>query len=446
VAELTNPPPPQPPRAPEQTQALAPSAAPLVLQYRQTGGARGGTSALQKTRAGLIDAARIGGIFLLLLVSIGQIFFLVGMIFFSVSLGIRRRESRARVGALIAQRAQLAVQLAQPLAVSFRTAIAEERGSARRALRIIARYLEQGAGLGAAMHAARRWIDTRTIDLLGDAEQDGTLVAAVGRLAAQAEHRRKRPTGWLTPAYPLYLLMLVALACAFFSVVPVIPKLIQIQRDFRMPKNFWLALMDGEPVYTLSWEIALGVAIFLLCAIALLLGGRLGRYLALATRRLWGWVGWFTPIIRGIVLSRGLADALGAAADAVALGRPLAYSAALRGNRYLNPALQLRLQKWAHEMDRGADPATAARTAGLPDLVCGMLAPAVRTGTLADTLGFLARYYEARFSRAAELLRGAIDCLCIGLGAGVVLVVFATTLLPVFQLLDELSRHPIGIK
>jgi type II secretory pathway component PulF len=394
----------------------------------------------------LIDGARMFGILVLVLASIAQIFFFVGMIFFGISLSLRRRESRARVGALIAQRAQLAVQLAQPLAVSFRAAVAEERGSARRALRIIAHYLEQGSGLGAAMQAARRWIDTRTIDVLGDAEQDGTLVPAVRRLAAQAEQRRKRPTGWLTPAYPLYLLLLIALAAAFVSVIPVIPKLIQIQRDYRMPKNFWLTLMDGEPAFTLSWEIALGLAIFLLCAIALLLGGRLGRYLTLETRRLWGWLGWFTPIVRGVVLWHGLADAMAGAADAVALGRPLADSAALRGNRYLNPALRRRLQKWAHEMDGGADPATAARTAGLPDLVCGMLAPAVRSGTLADTLGFLARYYEARFSRAAELLRGAIDCLCIGAGALVVLFVFTTTLLPVFQLLDELSRNPAGMK
>jgi type II secretory pathway component PulF len=97
-------------------------------------------------------------------------------------------------------------------------------------------------------------------------------------------------------------------------------------------------------------------------------------------------------------------------------------------------------------MDRGADPASAARSARLPDLVCGMLAPAQRSNALPDTLNFLARYYESRFSRAAEVLRASIDGICITIGAAVVLLVFASTLLPVFQLLDALARNPSGMR
>jgi type II secretory pathway component PulF len=389
----------------------------------------------------LIAIGRYGGITLLLLLSISHLFFLVAMILFSVSLSVRRGQNRARVGAMIAQRIVLATQLGQPLATSLAAAMAEERGTARQALLIIVRHLQDGAGLGSALHAARRWIDTRTVELLASAEHDGTLETAARRLAAQYEQRHKRPVGWLSPAYPLYLLMLMGLTCALFSRALVVPKIVQIQRDFRMPINPWLALINNDSAYDASLPIAIGIGALLIIVIGLLLGGRLGRHIGIETRRLWGWAGWFTPIVHRVVLSRGLADAMAGAADAVALGRPLPDSAALAGNRYFNHVLQRRLQKWAKEMDRGADAAAAARAAGLPDLVCGMLAPAVRSGTLAQTLSFLACYYESRFSRAAELLRGAIDCICIAAGAGVVLLVFATTLLPVYQLLDELSRN-----
>src|SRR5205085_9624302 len=61
-------------------------------------------------------------------------------------------------------------------------------------------------------------------------------------------------------------------------------------------------------------------------------------------------------------------------------------------------------------VEQGKSVSDAAREAGLPRLVVGMLATTSARGAAdaAGTFEFLARYYDGRFSRAAALLEGAM--------------------------------------
>jgi len=74
-------------------------------------------------------------------------------------------------------------------------------------------------------------------------------------------------------------------------------------------------------------------------------------------------------------------------------------------------------------MTRGQSLSDAARSAGMPALLTGMLATVHGSDDLANVMAFLGRHYEYRFSRLSEVLRAAaIPCFVFTVGAMVLLV------------------------
>ena len=110
----------------------------------------------------------------------------------------------------------------------------------------------------------------------------------------------------------------------------------------------------------------------------------------------------------------------------------LAEAASLRGNEVFGRQLDC----WADRLARGAPIADAAREAGLPTLLSGMLAAAHGEGEAARVLRFLASYYEGRFSRAATLVQAGLlpmAALAFGIPVGTIAL---TIFVPWARLID----------
>jgi type II secretory pathway component PulF len=94
-------------------------------------------------------------------------------------------------------------------------------------------------------------------------------------------------------------------------------------------------------------------------------------------------------------------------ADSLEAGLPL--DAALReaGDLSIAPSVSRRLNRWAAGAEQGQSPPDAARAAGLPPLITGMITTGLAATNMAEVFRFLGRYYANKFSRLAILLGGA---------------------------------------
>ncbi len=114
------------------------------------------------------------------------------------------------------------------------------------------------------------------------------------------------------------------------------------------------------------------------------------------------------PIVGRMRMVRAMGEAMTFAADAVEAGRPLDTSLLEAAQLSSNIWLRRRINQWIDLMNRGELPSEAARKAGMPRMVWGMLATAIQTPDLAPVLHFLGRYYSTRFSRSVALLEASL--------------------------------------
>jgi type II secretory pathway component PulF len=150
-------------------------------------------------------------------------------------------------------------------------------------------------------------------------------------------------------------------------------------------------------------------------------------------------VAWWTPVYRGVVRGRGLADGLFVAAQALAAGGTLPRALDEASAVPDNAIVRQRFAQWGESVANGAPAADAARAARMPELVCGMVGSGVASSQLTDVVRFLARYYDTRANRVAAALEGAaVPALSMGFGVlvgGIALAIF----LPLFHLIDTLA-------
>ena len=132
-----------------------------------------------------------------------------------------------------------------------------------------------------------------------------------------------------------------------------------------------------------------------------------------------------------------MADVCNVLADALEAGHAPPQALTNAAELKLNAVLRRRLRRWAQRVEAGVPLADAARAARMPKLLVGMLSSA-SGADVPRVLQFLARYYESRFSRASELLRGAIlPTMAVGFGA-LVLLIACSLLLPLADLADAM--------
>jgi type IV pilus assembly protein PilC len=354
------------------------------------------------------------------------------------------RTIRRRRGLMALSYLDQAVRLNLPLPRMLWAAQRSEGGRLGRRLHRLRLFVEQGYPIATALDEAVPEVTRRAVAIAGAAERVGRLPQALARLVDEERRRTAgdAATSTFYHAYPIVMLLFVNAILGMIMIF-VIPKFEQIFKDFgcALPPL-------TQFVMTVSWSIG-PLLIVISGALAMWYLGRsmwetlhpsafrgTGPMLGALDRALW-----YLPVSHGVQRDRGLADVCAALADAFAAGAPadtaVSHSAGLRVNRVLRD----RVAVWGQLIAAGGSLADAARRAGLPELLAGMLATARGPGDAADVFAFLARYYRARFSRTAALLEGALIPFVVLVFGAIVCCVALAMFLPMIRLMDQVTLY-----
>ena len=247
--------------------------------------------------------------------------------------------------------------------------------------------------------------------------------------------------------YPIGLTLMILLVATFLMLF-VMPKVREIVKDYRIPtpwttnvmlqvsslltEHAWILLVAALLALAIYWPMSLYLHRIILP------GWRLpavGGVLEL--------VKWWIPGLRGIERDQSMAQTAEFLEEALRAGVPL--TRALERSLLLptNAYLRKRLRRWMDDLEAGQPAGEAARNAGLPELLAGLLAPGQDDAALADMFGFLARYYRQRFSRGLVLLRAALEPAVVILFGVLVFGVALSVLQPIIAIMQhEMSFYP----
>jgi type II secretory pathway component PulF len=320
-------------------------------------------------------------------------------------------------------------------------ALAEsQHGRFARDLILAREQLEQGASLTTVLQVIPG-IPPRVIGLVASAERSGRLSQVLSRLMEQRRAAISSGRGFV----PFYRTYAVMLGLALFTVTSmlmifVMPKYEAIFNDFHtsLPTITVVTLSVGRSFANEPWWPML-LAVVMIAVVVNTLVGRLrgGAYGIVESplARLMNYIPW----IGRVRTHRALGDVFQCAADAIESGRPIETSLLEAGQICGNTRVRSQVDDWVSAMSQGAAIPDAARHAGLPRLVSGMLSTAIQTPDLAQVLRFLGRYYSTRFSRAVALLEASmVPAIAISMGflvCWVALSVFA----PLISLIQTVS-------
>jgi type II secretory pathway component PulF len=358
------------------------------------------------------------------------------------------------------QRAMLALsyceqgaRLHAPLPDFLRAVAMNESRSISRRLIAIAETLEATAPLGSAIASELPELPPRVGELLRAAEWNGTLQPTLARLMRDEEplDADQASRGPMSGAY-LAITMLALALPANLILIFVVPKLTMIFRDFGvgMP-SVWARVMSLDPITGL----VIGIVMIVL-TLAIVIGTLANNARWIFYRRraydrpLKGIVDrvlWYTPLIGSEIRDRDWSDVCQGLADGLDQHRPL--DIVLRETAaadHLNGVTATRIDAWLMGVARGERLSTAARSAFVPQVICGMIgANAVSSDSLAPAFAFLARYYRGRaLRRGAWLSAAAIPTMTLACGA--IVAAFALSLwVPLARLIDLSNPYRMGL-
>ncbi len=224
----------------------------------------------------------------------------------------------------------------------------------------------------------------------------------------QMELARKRPgaaTDWL---YFLCTLVIIGSGLMFVSMF-VGPKFAKIGKDFNVKFN-WVTstLMELGP--WLAPSIAVAASAVLLLAVCQSI------WLIVSTRRLddsWavrlaGWLGRKLPVLSAVQRTQALSDGLAVLASHLRSGHDWTGSLQHAGDAVTPDPLKQVFHAWAGRIQQGQAPSDAARQAGMPALVSGMLVEADHGEQAIQSLSFLQRHYDNALHRVLLLIQAAV--------------------------------------
>ncbi|HEV7299333.1 MAG TPA: type II secretion system F family protein [Tepidisphaeraceae bacterium] len=349
---------------------------------------------------------------------------------------VRRQRSMAILSYL-----DQAVRLNLPLPAMLASAARSERGVTRRRLRDLRAMVEQGHPISNSLRHTTPEMPDRAVALIRAGEATGAVAPALQRLLR--ENGRAMLPDPLNVAfyriYPLALALMITLVLTMLMIF-VMPKYEQIFLDFKIsfpPITLLVLSFSRDILFPLT---------FLLAVVALLVAGRAAeRFFVVRSgfhgvfRGLTDRVTWFIPLAGAAARDRGLADTFATLGDAVRSGRPLPRAVEEAGRIDVNAVLAAKLSRWRRELEAGASMADAARLAGLPRLVVGLLATAHGSNGALVVCDFLSRYYGSKYSRSRALIVGAyVPAVTLVLGVCVAAVALAM-LVPLTRMADQVS-------
>jgi type II secretory pathway component PulF len=300
--------------------------------------------------------------------------------------------------------------------------------------------LEDGSSISSAIAFATPHAPHRTLDLVAVAERNGCLNQVLPELLDESDpdQQGEGDSGFLR-TYVLMMLIFVPLILGTVGVF-MLPKFAQIFRDFKIELpgiTKTLFVLRGESTFIVLLVAVIVLLITVGQAFRQLLSS--GKPLYNPLRSLFDRVLWYMPVVGPMQRDRGLADACSVIASSLDATHPLDAAIAEAALPHLNGVLNERIIEWSKFVSDGEPLDAAARRAKLPDILCGLIGPAVRSGTLSDTLRFLARHYESSFSRTWYLLRGAAVPSIVLIFGAFVLWVMVGLFAPLIALIQTMS-------
>jgi len=360
------------------------------------------------------------------------------VIILAVVLSQMTRNIRRRRHLFALSYVEQAVRLNLPLDRFLDSAARSETGALAERLRHLRAVLEGGAAVSSAMERAIPETPPRTIQLTAAAERLGRLPLTLSRLVAEGEMNlpwRTRPT-----FVGAYLLMMLAAIGGITNLIWifVLPKFKAIFRDFGTPMpRLTTFVLEFAPQLTGVMGAVLLLAVLAFCARKIWETLHLGQSSAQTVTQMRLWICDHLPIVGAIVRYRSLGDVCQLLADAVEIGHPAHVALEEASHLMLAPSIHRAVSRWERAASAGLPLAQAARRAGMPDLLAGMLANS--PGNPADALQFLSRYYSSRFSRTVLLLRGAALPAIVLFVAVLVAMVTLALFLPVVALIQSVG-------
>ncbi len=360
------------------------------------------------------------------------------LLLFPLMLGIATN-SRGRRAAMVLSYLEQAVRLNLPLPRMLWAAQRSEPGKSALRLGHLRQRMEDGIPIGAALDMSVPEIPDRVIGIITAAERVGRLPQALLRLRQERDvaARRDGIDSMFFWIYPPLMLLVTSLVLSMIAIF-VLPKLQAISRDFGMK-------MPTITVRTFQLAYVFGPVIGILVVATILWTGARAMWETFHPERSTGtmrqvaiqYALWWMPIAHALQRDRGLTDVCEALADAFEAGMPADKAIAQAGLLRVNAVLRARVLRWAREVSDGASIHDAARSAGMPEIVVGMLSAARQNEDAANVLRFLARYYRTRFSRLSALVQGAAVPLTV-LAFGVIVGAVTFSL---FSPMTEMINH-----
>ncbi len=319
-----------------------------------------------------------------------------------------RRVRRRRVRITLAYVTQ-AVRMNLPLVPMLRAAAASEAGAIASGLNRMRVALEDGSSISSALTDGAPHAPRRILEMVSAAERNGCLNCVLPELLDKNEEKEQDASENGFVRMYLLLTLIVLPGVLGMLAVFVLPRFVQIFRDFRtdLPAMTVALLSFGEVFLPIVAMVAL---VMLLAMLGQSFRQLLtpGKPLPNPLRPLIDRACWYMPIVGSLQRDRGMADVCSVIASALDASRPVDSAIAEAALPHLNAVLRERIVVWSQNVHVGQGIDFAAREAGLPAIVSGMIGPAVRSGSLPETLRFLSRHYESNFSRTWYLLRGAM--------------------------------------
>jgi type II secretory pathway component PulF len=411
-------------------------------------GVRSGATALWHASVGLLIPGAVGVVAGILLAPVlGPLFGMMAALLLFV-FGRAAITARRRRAMLLLAYAEQAVRLNLPLVQTLRGWSTGEHRAMRAVLRRAADALEDGGSVAEALRTAAPLLPSRAVDLISTAERNGKLAPAIAQVLRDESRRPLRdPTHWpMVKAYAVVIFLAVA-GTIWMLTIFVMPKFQQIFKDFHQqlpPVTRWMIVMS-QTIAPLA-SVAGAVLLILACRAAVdeLLRRGLPRRKGFVRMTL-DRVRWAIPIVGGLDRDRGLADVLSVIADSLESHRPLHAAVAEASQPHLNVVLSERVDQWGEGLEHGLALGEAARRAGLPPIIAGLLGTAHMPTDVVAVLRFLSRYYGARFSRAVILLReAAVPALALAGGAMVGFVALSI-FGPMVSLIESISVRAPGL-
>ncbi len=335
------------------------------------------------------------------------------VIFLFVFFNLARAHARARTGREVLLRLHDTVAMNLPLPHGLGAMANGEKGKLRRRLRTLSEACAHGTPLAQALKKSVPEVGPRDLGLIGAGDRAGRLGPVLSRMATRCE----RPSGLgmaVTYALSFTLIMMPLMMVVWMAVGP---KYGEILRQYTTTTPFSIQVLTASPDFIQAW---FGVRTADIPNSPIWLYVLYGSGLALALAApglLWWWaderfdslqsfgstLAWKCPVLGRLIRERAWADACLLLSESLRAGEDLPMALGNLNQAGLPWPATRRFRLMHRALLAGASPGDAARTAGLPAAMTGLLG--MPNPELATMLDEAERLYRLRFDALAFAVR-----------------------------------------